>query len=76
MGIQAAKAIPWKELIKIAPTVVIAARELRNKWTSKSKPPISDPASEIKTQIAEWVDRIEVREASEVDQDSRMKQHA
>ena len=74
MAAQVATQIPWKELIKIIPTVVVAAKELWNKWSSKTQPPLVDPQSEMKIQIATIVGRLQALESSEVDQANLMKQ--
>lgn len=72
----AAKKIPWEELVKLIPALVVSAKELWNKWGSNQKQPPVDTEAEIKTQIAAIIERLEVLETSKVDQANLMKQIA
>ncbi|HEY8607657.1 MAG TPA: hypothetical protein VIM12_11145 [Noviherbaspirillum sp.] len=76
MPVQVATQIPWKELIKLVPTVVAATRDLRNKWGSKQQAPEVDPHAEVKTQIATVTQRLATLESAGAEQADVMKQIA
>lgn len=79
MLMQAVPKLPknaWKEIIAIVPAVVAGAKEVYDKWSSRSKPVPVDPQSEIKSQIAAIVERLQVLEASGVDQANLAQQIA
>lgn len=74
MAVPATSNIPWREILKTVPTVIVAAKEFWDKWNSRKHIPVVDPQSEVKTQITAIVKRIQSLEDSEVDQASLIKQ--
>lgn len=71
-------AIPWNKILEIitSDVVINGAKDLWERWDSKTNPPPVDPQSEIKTQIEVIVKRLEALEASEPDQAKLMKEIA
>jgi hypothetical protein len=62
-----AAVIPWKEILRHLPTVVVAAKELWSHWASRPKRGV-DPNADVKTQLASATERLAALEAAETDQ--------
>jgi hypothetical protein len=62
-----AAVIPWKEILRHLPTVVVAAKELWNHWSSKPQRGV-DPNADVRTQLAAAAERLAALEAAETDQ--------
>ena len=63
-----AAVIPWKEILRHLPTVVVAAKELWNHWSSRPKRGPVDPNADVRTQLAAVTERLAALEAAETDQ--------
>ena len=63
-----AAVIPWKEILRHLPTVVLAAKELWNHWSSRPKRGPVDPNADVRTQLAAVTERLAALEAAETDQ--------
>ena len=62
-----AAVIPWKEILRHLPTVVVAAKELWNHWSSRPRRGV-DPNADVRTQLAAVTERLAALEAAETDQ--------
>ena len=63
-----AAVIPWKEILRHLPAVVVAARELWNHWSSRPRRGPVDPNADVRTQLAAVAERLAALEAAETDQ--------
>lgn len=74
MALHAAAFIPWREIIRIAPAVVGAARDL---WSQRNAPPAPvDTKAEIRDQVAAIVQRLQALEAAQTQQADLARQIA
>ncbi len=69
-------AIPWKEILKALPTVVAAAKELWNHWSSRPKTGPVDPNADVTTQLASAAERLSALEGAQADQSKLVSQMA
>jgi len=70
-----AAAIPWKEILKALPTVVVSAKELWTRWSKVKAAPV-DPKADVKTQLASVAERVAALERAETDQAKLVSQIA
>ena len=63
-----AAVIPWKEILKVLPTVVVTAKDLWKHWSSRPKGVPVDPNADVKTQLASVAERLAALEGAETDQ--------
>jgi hypothetical protein len=71
-----AAAIPWTMILRALPTVVVAARELWNRWSSRPRAAPLDPHADVRTQLASVAERLVALESAETDQTKLISQMA
>lgn len=69
-------AIPWKVILKALPTVVVTAKELWSRWSSRPKTAPVDPNADVRTQLASVAERLAALESAETDQAKLVSQIA
>jgi hypothetical protein len=70
-----AAAIPWKVILQALPAVVVTAKELWDRWSSRPKTAI-DPSADVRTQLASAEERLAALESAETDQTRLLSQMA
>ena len=71
-----AAAIPWTMILRALPTVVVTARELWNRWSSRPRTAPIDPKADVRTQLASVAERLVALESAETDQTRLISQMA
>jgi hypothetical protein len=71
-----AAAIPWSVILKTLPEVVFAAKELWDRWSSRSRRAAIDPNADVKAQLGAIGERLAALEAAETDQAKLVSQIA
>lgn len=71
-----AAAIAWKTILKALPTIVVAAKDLWDYWSSRQKTAPIDPNADLKTQMAAVAEKLAALEGAEADQAKLVSQIA
>lgn len=75
-ALAAVSKLRWSKILTLGTQIACAAKDIYDKWSSKSRPPPIDPHAEVKTQLAAITKRIENLAATETDQVRVMKEIA
>ncbi len=74
MAVQAIANLPWKEIIKVLPALIAAAKLLWDKTTSQPKSAPINPTDDPQKKLAAIIERLQFLEESEASQANLVKQ--